>query len=93
VRATPGGFVGELRKVQRKNWQIKHDPNHLAAERPRKRQRKRENRAVERWKTGEEIARARARRRDVGSGVLVELSSGTLRFYADSPEMSRQFRN
>lgn len=27
------------------------------------------------------------------AGVSVELSSGTLRFYADSPEMSGQFRN
>lgn len=28
-----------------------------------------------------------------GTGVSVELSSGTLRFYADSPETSGQFRN
>lgn len=30
---------------------------------------------------------------EAGMGVSVELSSGTLRFYADSPEMSGQFRN
>lgn len=91
MSVTSSGFAGNCGecKARKKKRQIKHDPNHLATK---------GGEAGE--ESGEELE-GRMENEGLVEGdqgysrtsVSVELSSGTLRFYADSPEMSGQFRN